>query len=399
MTEVFSKALTQTITINRIIGELKGDGSGPTLIFFAGIHGNEPSGVFALKKVMDTLSANGHSLKGKVIAIAGNLPALKKGVRYIDYDLNRIWTRAYVSKGFISRVAVNSTEHREQTMILEILKKITSTSKGPFYFFDLHTTSSDSIPFITINDTLLNRKLSLRYSVPVILGIEEYLDGPILSYINQMGYVSIGFEAGQHDEVASIEKHVAFIYKSLQITEVISKTLYQSLATHVLTETQPEKQVYEITHRHEIGYGEHFIMNNGFKSFQSISKGQLLALSNHQPLVAPEKGKIFMPLYQPQGNDGYFIIKHIPYFYLKASALVRKIRLDALLALLPGFSWHDDKKKTLWVNKRIARFMAKDFLHLMGYRVKQRDAIHLAATKREDNQANKRYQYERWLKS
>jgi predicted deacylase len=52
MTKVFSKALNETIEVDRIIGEIKGTQPGPTLIFTAGIHGNEPSGIFALHKVL-----------------------------------------------------------------------------------------------------------------------------------------------------------------------------------------------------------------------------------------------------------------------------------------------------------------------------------------------------------
>ena len=35
-------------------------------------------------------------------------------------------------------------------------------------------------------------------------GIEEYLNGPLLSYINELGYVAFGFEGGQHDDISAI---------------------------------------------------------------------------------------------------------------------------------------------------------------------------------------------------
>jgi len=92
MTKVFSKALNKTIEVTRIIGEIKGTQPGPTLIFTAGIHGNEPSGIFALYQVLNELKEKQISIKGNIFAISGNLTALEKGTRYIKQDLNRMWT-------------------------------------------------------------------------------------------------------------------------------------------------------------------------------------------------------------------------------------------------------------------------------------------------------------------
>ncbi|MEQ9413226.1 MAG: aspartoacylase, partial [Cyclobacteriaceae bacterium] len=114
---------------------------------------------------------------------------------------------------------------------------------------------------------------------------------------------------------------------------------------------------------------------------------------------APEDGVIFMPLYQQQGNDGYFLIRKIPSFFLKLSRIIREARLDNWLTYLPGINWKDGHKTTIHVNQKIARFLASDFLHLMGYRVKQKDAQNLVATKRENRIAGKAYSHEPWVKN
>ena len=51
--------------------------------------------------------------------------------------------------------------------------------------------------------------------MPIVLGIEEFLNGPLLSYINEMGYVAFGFEGGQHDSPLAYKNHKSFIYLSL----------------------------------------------------------------------------------------------------------------------------------------------------------------------------------------
>jgi hypothetical protein len=46
-----------------------------------------------------------------------------------------------------------------------------------------------SLPFITINDALINLKFSNCSPISIVLEIEEYLEGPILNYLNSLGYV------------------------------------------------------------------------------------------------------------------------------------------------------------------------------------------------------------------
>jgi succinylglutamate desuccinylase len=98
MPQIYSKALDQNLNIERIIGRLAGKDSGGCLIFLAGVHGNEPSGVFALTEVFKKLSKLQKPIRGSVYGIAGNLWALEHGERFHTTDLNRLWTPERISK-------------------------------------------------------------------------------------------------------------------------------------------------------------------------------------------------------------------------------------------------------------------------------------------------------------
>ena len=89
--EVKSKAIGNSIQVERVIGKYTQNIPGPTIIFVGGIHGNEPSGVIALKQVFNELSQIKPSIKGSIYGFSGNLTALSRGVRFIHEDLNRIW--------------------------------------------------------------------------------------------------------------------------------------------------------------------------------------------------------------------------------------------------------------------------------------------------------------------
>ena len=399
MTKVYSKALNEFTEVDRLVGEYRGEQPGPTLIFTAGIHGNEPAGIFALKNVFNKLKSQNTPFKGDMFAIGGNLPALEKGVRYNEVDLNRVWNEDSVSNIRNQTENTSEKEDIEQKEIYDVIKKLLQKASGPVYFFDLHTTSSETIPFVTVNDSLLNRKFTQQYPVPMILGIEEFLDGPLLSYINELGYVAFGYEGGQHDNLDSINNHIAFIYLSLVFCGCIKRSdiEYQKNYDLLYNNSMRSQLIYEITRRHEIHDKDIFIMEPGFTNFQPIKKGQLLAISNGKQIVASESNKVFMPLYQGKGNDGFFEIKSVPKVFLNLSAVLRTIRFDKLLPLLPGVKWSNNKKEKLIVNLKVARFFSKQFFHLLGYRSKQIDKTHLRMKNREAASRKADYKKAPWM--
>lgn len=377
--------LDMSVQKERIIGAIKGALEGPTLIFVAGIHGNEPAGIFALREVLSNLQEHTTTFRGNLYAISGNLPALAKGIRYDACDLNRLWTEETIEK-------INDSETEEKTAELLQLKDIyqhittiLSTERGPFYFYDLHTTSSDSIPFITVNDSLLNRKYTSQYPLPLILGIEEFLTGALLSYINELGYIAFGFEGGQHEATSSIDAHIAFIYLSIVFSGCLEKSAidFEKHHSYLFHRTQNLQAFYEIYKRYEIKPFEEFKMEPGFSNFQPIKKGMPLAKSNGKPIIATQRANIFMPLYQGKGNDGFFLVRKVPKVFLYISSVLRKVRFDNLLTLLPGVRWASTKKDELKVNLKIARFFTKNFFHLLGYRSRTISKTHVMVKNRE----------------
>lgn len=397
MTQVYSKALQKHTTVNRIIGKLIGDKKGSTIVFFAGIHGNENSGVFALQDVFKNIK--NVEIQGSVYGVTGNLKALELNKRYIDEDLNRIWTHAKLNH--LKNKHKLNIEEQEQKELFDVLKDIIINNSGPFYFIDFHTTSSKTLPFITINDALINRKFSKLFPVPIVLGIEEYLNGPLLSYINELGYVSLGFESGQHDEVNAVSNHISFIYLSLVYTKILKKESVTDFHKHynqLKKASENESDISEVIYLHKIKENENFKMQNGFKSFQTIKKGTTLAVSDDKEIISEYNATLFMPLYQEEGNDGFFIIRKIKPFFLSLSAVLRKFKVDNLLVLFPGITWEDKRKHVLQVDLKVAKFFAKPIFHLLGYRNKQVDTTHIRLYNRERTAKIDMYNKESWYK-
>ncbi|MCA0131251.1 succinylglutamate desuccinylase/aspartoacylase family protein [Winogradskyella alexanderae] len=379
----------------RVFHYLKGKYPGATVVFFAGIHGNEFAGVDALNKVLNKVDAA--NLNGEIYAVYGNIKALKENKRFLELDLNRMWTTQKLD--ILEGKSKFTQEEEEQIELFEFIKQLFQKSPSPLYFIDLHTTSSKSLPFITINDAIINRKFSQCFPVPIVLGIEEYLEGPLLSYLNKLGYVSLGFEAGQHVDPQSIKSCVAFVSLVLKHTGHLLNNELGDYTIHEKTLIEASKNVnsiFEVIYKHHIQPREIFVMKPGFKSFQNIEKGTFLATSNGKRLYSDFNAQLFMPLYQNSGNDGFFIIRKIPRFFLKLSTSLRDIKADVLLTILPGITWYDKKQGILKANLSVTRFLAKSIFHLFGYRNKQIDETHLLLYNRERVSKKEMYKNESW---
>ena len=391
--------LIEDLDTIRIIGHIKGKETGPTLVFFGGIHGNEPSGVIALEEVLIRLNNHKDQLKGNVYGIRGNIPALAKERRFLENDLNRIWTRQGIETIKVKNPSDRTSEENELVKIYQIISQILTNDPGPYYFIDYHTTSSPTLPFITINDAMINRKFAKLFELPVILGLEEYLEGPLLSYINEKGYVAIGFESGQHYTQEAIENSVAFTWLTLLFTGAIEEQFLPDRQNHVAqlkSAAMGNTNFYEVVHRHLITREDNFTMLPGFKSFDTLEGGTGLASHNGKKLKTDKKTIVFMPLYQEQGEEGFFLIRKIPKWILKLSAGMRKLRMDNILTALPGISWSTPTKDRLMVDLKVARFLSKPFFHLLGYRSKTVDATHILMSNRERAAKNQMYKKAPW---
>lgn len=388
MIVVKHEMLDREISVEREMGRFGNHATGPTIIIFAGIHGNESSGIFASKYLLEQLNKIEPEFKGCLIALAGNEQALNCGKRYIVEDLNRIWHADVIHKIKDNGFELDNCEAelKEQILLFETIERIFKEYNPPYYFIDLHTTSSDSVPFITINDTIRNRNFALKFPLPVILGIEEFLPGTMLSYINQLGPIAIGFEAGKHEMPSSIDNHISCLWLALEATGCMHRKDIPDFQQHfdrLKVQSTDSQKVFEIRFRHQRTETEDFKMDPGYENFHPVKKGQHLARNKHGELLAPESGRIFLPLYQNLGDDGFFIIREIKLIWLKVSAKLRYYNAERFIRHLPGMHQSREDVHTFRVYYMIARWLIKDFFHLLGFRRSLRSGKYQYFTRRK----------------
>jgi succinylglutamate desuccinylase len=373
-----------------VVAKIAGTRPGPLFIAVGGVHGNEPAGVQAAHRLAIALEDREGEIAGTIVLLAGNARALALGVRYVDTDLNRQWTPHLIeqAQAGIGHVP-SSSENTELRELLEHLEGLLKGAKGEVYVVDLHTTSAGGAAFATMGDTLRNRRFASSFPVPIILGIEEQLDGTLLEYLNNRGCVTLGFEAGQHTDASSVDNHEAFLWLALVAAGNLQREQvpYHDACRDLLERAGGGARFVEVRYRHQIRFGDEFRMEPSLVSFQPIQKRQVLAHDWRGPVRAPESGMVLMPRYQNLGDDGFFIARDVKPFWMNLSVALRRARVGDFVHHLPGVRRLGDDPDTLIVNTYLARFFPLQIFHLLGFRKRRwSDGFLVVSRRRFDTQ-------------
>lgn len=366
-----------------VIGAFTGEAAGPTLIVIGGLHGNEPAGVEALFRVSAELAELEAPLRGRAYFLAGNTRALLKGERFIDRDLNRHWTSDSLAAVGTPSLLWRS-EGRELTELDRLLDGILITARSEVYVLDLHSTSAGGAAFATVGDTLRNRRFAQKFPVTILLGIEEQLDGTMLEHLNNLGAVTMGFEGGQHESPLTVENHVSLVWLALVNAGIIAAADASDLEAHrlQLSPGRHVSRIVEIRYREPIAADDEFQMEPGIYNFDPVTEGQLLGENRRGPILARESGMVLMPLYQKQGDDGFFIGRRVAPIWLWLSQTLREWKIPALMHWLPGVKRDPANNESLIVNTRVARLFPLQIFHLLGYRKRRWQGAKLVVSRR-----------------
>jgi predicted deacylase len=366
---------------HRLVGRVAGAEPGPTLIVVGSMHGNEPAGARGLRRALERLerdAATRRELHGEVVGLAGNLAALERGSRYVEHDLNRIWSDERVERVRASGSGEGSpgltVEEAEMRYLDAEIGRALDAARAagrPVFLLDLHTTSGGGPAFCVLEDTLPMRRFALALEAPLVLGLEEELSGTLTHWLADHGVVAVGFEAGQHEDPAAVGRAESAVWLALEAAGCLAPGVRPEVeeARHRLAaERRGLPRVVEVRYRHPVLAGDGFRMAPGYTTFSRVHAGQALAVDRDGPVVTPQGGLLLMPLYQRQGDDGFFIVRQVAPAWLELSTRLRRLRLERLLHLLPGVRRHPELAGSFLVDRRVARFLALDLFHLLGFR-------------------------------
>src|SRR6056297_1101576 len=306
----------------RVLAKHVGSERGPMLVCVGGMHGNETAGAEAIElmgKMLDVepITNPQFAFSGLFLGIAGNLQALREGVRYIERDLNRQWHDEQVERILRSRRKDLHAEEREIFDIIKTIRReVRSYKPTHIIVLDLHTTTAYGGIFTIASDDFRSIRIGVELHVPVITGMLKGIQGTSLHYFNKnklgADTTCIVFESGQHEERLSVNRAIAAITNIMSIIGSINAEDVENQHEQLLIEyARKLPMVAEHVITHSIKEEDKFLMQPGYKNFQPIRRGEVLAYDRHGAIQSPIDGLILMPLYQKQGDDGFFIVKEV----------------------------------------------------------------------------------------
>jgi succinylglutamate desuccinylase len=369
----------------RFVGRVRGGEPGPTLLLIGGMHGNEPGGVIATRRVIAALTEQKIPLRGEVVALAGNTRALNAGKRYLARDFNRLWSverMKALDTGALPRES--DPEAEEQRELRAVIDEVFASARGPVYFIDLHTTSAEGIPFGLVADTLKQRAFAAHFPLPVILGLEEQVDGVLVEWLSARGCVTLVCEGGQHDNPAAWDHLQAACWLGLEAAGLVERKdipAFERWYARLDAARSELPRVMEVTLRHAIAPEDRFAMEPGFANIHPARKGQLLARDRRGEIRARHRGMVMMPLYQAQGADGFFYGREVEPWRMRLSHAMRRLDLDRALRWLPGVH-PSSARDRLVVDTRVASLYPLEVFHLFGYRKIQQEGARLIVARR-----------------
>jgi len=349
----------------RVLGDFQGT-RGPTIVAIGGVHGNEPAGVFALERVVEQLGSETPELHGRFVAVAANLAALQCDERYLAHDLNRCWTRDRIEKLRAGRLDNETPEDHEQNDLYSLFERLCSAAEGPMVFLDLHTSSAEGPPFCCLGDTFPGRRIADSLGVPMILGIEQCIEGSLMEFLGLSGRLTIAVEGGQHTAPDTVQRLEASVWVLLHTCGVYSSPDLAAHRSRLRSQTGVLPRLVEVLDLQPTTPG--FVMKPGYQNFQAVQRDEVLAHDDQGELRASRSARILLPLYQGQGDDGYFLGREIGPARSLFSWLLRRLGFGGLVHLLPGVRPVDWDPYTVAVDPRIARVYVVGFFHLVGYR-------------------------------
>lgn len=291
----------------RILGKYGDQSKGATLIITADTLGDEKHGIAAVQNVLRTLSRSKIPLKGQVIGLAGNTSSYRRGLLG---ELRGSLPLEYTPASQDEYLGYNKAE--EFIELIEEFEKIPATD---VFYIDIKTSPTLPYPYSCHSRNESCKAFASKFPFYKVMGLEDFITDHLGFYLNAKNYTCNTFKIGTGGPYPATQVHEATIWWALiqcgcLLEDDVPNILH---LRNVLDQSLPDDHVrsYEVIFKYTVQEDEYFRMVPGYKSFQKIKAGEVLATSDGASVVSQWDGRIFMPLYHTQSNDGFFILKEI----------------------------------------------------------------------------------------
>ena len=236
---------------------------GPTVTIMGGVHGNEPSGVIAIAKLLPNFSI----ARGKVHLIIANLRAIEQNVRETDMNMNRAFKDESL---FADRRQLESYERKRALEIMPYLDESEA-------LLDIHSSSSEkSTPFSICEPHSFDIVSRLPFQI-VSHGWDVIHPGGTDYYMNKKGGRGICIECGYHLD----KDGPAMAENSIQAFLILMGLIDGDIP--------PKTPNQKIIYAHDIYHTKtNFKIARKFGDFEEIKKGEVIGVDGEIEVRALE---------------------------------------------------------------------------------------------------------------
>lgn len=224
----------------------------------------------------------------------------------------------------------------------------------------------------------------------MVLGLEELVQGTLLGFLGEHGLVAIAVETGQHEENRAVDRAESVIWIGLRTAGLLSPAdvpeakIGQAM---LRSEARGLQRAVEMRFKYDVTPDDDFVMKPGFENFQTVREGQLIAEDQDGDVLVAEDSILLMPLYQEQGEDGFFLVREFSAFWLRVSRGLRSVQAGRFVSWLPGVRRDDTDPDVMHVDRGVARWYALQLFHLLGFRSVRDSGDHLVVRRRRFDEA------------
>jgi succinylglutamate desuccinylase len=257
---------------------LRGTGDGPRAVIFAGVHGDEVSGIHAIEKLLFDFFVGSRELRrGSLTLARGNEQAIAAERRYLKLNLNRMYKDEYPAD--IDRSLYEFKRAQELKSLLHECD----------YFFDLHSAPTAGEPFVVVEQFAV--PFYAKVGIPRLMtGWSKFSSGAIggdgENYANAHGAKSATLESGSHFDKRSNDVAYKSIVSFLTLLEMIPGPQPQPPAALEVVD------VYKVVLKEFEDFRYAGIVDN----FKFIGKNQPFAYQNGRPMMVDEDSYLLIPM-------------------------------------------------------------------------------------------------------
>lgn len=269
------------MNIPGVISVLTGSLPGKKLVVMVGTHGNEVCGSLMLEERLSEIKIQ----RGQVTFIQGNPEAVKKNVRFVEQNLNRMF-----------RPVDTYTEEEQSSYEFKRAQELKPLLKECDALLDIHSSGTeDTVPFVICEPNSFEIVKEFPFEI-ISYGFDGIEPGGTDNYVNEHGGNGICVECGYHYDPEAKNR----AWESLRDFLVLNEVIEGELNTHLKQRVIDANYIYKTK--------INFRLAKYFADFEEVKKGDWIGTDGNEKIYAPKDGVIIFARGREDSGEEAFIV-------------------------------------------------------------------------------------------